>query len=31
MVYRPTIYGRLLHLLDSRVLPAVRRVRERLG
>jgi CelD/BcsL family acetyltransferase involved in cellulose biosynthesis len=31
MVYRPTVYGRLLHLLDSRVLPAVRRVRERLG
>jgi CelD/BcsL family acetyltransferase involved in cellulose biosynthesis len=31
VVYRPTAYGRLLHLLDSRVWPAVRRVRERLG
>lgn len=31
MLYRPTAYGRLLHLLDTRVLPAVRRVRERLG
>jgi len=31
MVYRPTAYGRLLHLLDTRVRPAVRRVRERLG
>jgi CelD/BcsL family acetyltransferase involved in cellulose biosynthesis len=31
MVYRPTAYGRLLHLLDTRVRPAVRLVRERLG
>ena len=31
MVYRPTAYGRLLHILDTRVRPAVRRVRERLG
>jgi CelD/BcsL family acetyltransferase involved in cellulose biosynthesis len=31
MIYRPTPYGRLLHLLDTRVRPVVRRVRERLG
>jgi hypothetical protein len=31
VVYRPTAYGRLLHLLDTRLRPAVRRVRERLG
>jgi CelD/BcsL family acetyltransferase involved in cellulose biosynthesis len=31
VLYRPTAYGRLLHLLDTRVRPAVRRVRERLA
>jgi CelD/BcsL family acetyltransferase involved in cellulose biosynthesis len=31
MIYRPTAYGRLLHLLDTRVRPAVRRVRERMA
>ncbi len=31
MIYRPTAYGRLLHLLDTKVRPVVRRVRERLG
>lgn len=31
MLYRATAYGRLLHLLDTRVRPAVRRVRERMA
>ena len=31
MAYRPTAYGRLLHLLDTRVRPVVHRVRERLA
>lgn len=31
MMYRPTLYGRLLCILDTRVRPVVRRVRERLA